>query len=99
MLGFSGLCIIFQIYSVIYKYNFKITNLIKNKFFHGITSILITYIILKIIKIDDIKSITSFSNTDMYINTISYNNLLLSYLVQIIGILSFLFLFYKFKRK
>ena len=34
MLGFSGLCIIFQIYSVIYKYKFKITRLILFKSLH-----------------------------------------------------------------
>ena len=34
MLGFSGLCIIFQIYSVIYKYKFKLKRLINFKVLH-----------------------------------------------------------------
>ena len=99
MIGFSGLCIIFQIYSVIYKYKFKITKLIKFKLLHGIISIFITYILIKIIGIDEQNILSSFSNIDTFENKISYNNLLIPYLTQTIGIICILVMYYVYKRK
>jgi len=46
IVNFSGMCILFQIQSVTYKYKFKLKNLILNKFVCGIISCFITYLIL-----------------------------------------------------
>lgn len=65
MLGFSGLSIIFQIYSCIYKANIKVYHIIKYKLIQGIISFAITYIILKFknIKTTNISLSSSLSNT------------------------------------
>ena len=47
-LGFSGLSIIFQIYSCIYKSKIKVFHIIKFKFLQGILSFIITFIILNV---------------------------------------------------
>ena len=48
MLGFSGLCIICQIYSVINSYKFSFFKLILAKLLQGIISFIITYLIISI---------------------------------------------------
>lgn len=48
MLSFSGLSIIFQIYSCIYKSGIKIWHIIKYKFIQGVLSAIITYMLLNI---------------------------------------------------
>lgn len=68
LLGFSGLCIIFQIYSVIYTSNFKLSSLLFFKLLHGILSSCITYILITLFKD---QTITVFNNsntiyTDIY---------------------------------
>jgi len=47
-LGFSSLSIIFQIFSCVYKNNFKFKNILKGKILHGILSGIITYALLSI---------------------------------------------------
>lgn len=47
-LGFSSLSIIFQIFSCVYLNKFRIKNILKGKFMHGIFSFLITYILVNI---------------------------------------------------
>lgn len=47
-LEFSGLSIIAQVYSIIYKYNFSITRYIKRKFIHGILCSFLTFLLYRI---------------------------------------------------
>ena len=67
LLGFSGICIILQIYSTIAKNHFSFIKLIKCKLIHGILSAIITYYLLKYTNIVDVASISIFSS----INTTS----------------------------
>lgn len=48
ILGFGGLSILFQVYSIIYKTNISIKPYLYGKFLHGIFSCTLTYIILKV---------------------------------------------------
>lgn len=64
LLGFSGICIILQIYSTIAKNNFSFLKLLKYKFIHGILSAIITYYLLKYTNIVDVTSISIFNPTD-----------------------------------
>lgn len=50
-LGFSSLSIAFQIFSCVYKNNFKFKNILKGKILHGIFSGIITYALLSIPRI------------------------------------------------
>ena len=96
-LGFSGLCVICQIYSVITKYNFSFKNLILSKLIHGIFSAIITYILLSFTNIVDIDSISVFGSIDNggKINTVNYmNNIKLSYIVSTFCIILILLIYY-----
>ena len=54
LLGFNGICIIFQIYSTVAKHNFDLFKIIKSKIIQGIISSFTTYILLGFIDISDI---------------------------------------------
>ena len=54
LLGFNGICIIFQIYSTVAKHNFDLFKIIKSKIIQGIISAFTTYILLGFIDISDI---------------------------------------------
>lgn len=47
LLGISGICVIFQIYSIIYKNKFSLLYLIFTKLLHGFISGIICYLLLK----------------------------------------------------
>lgn len=99
MLGFSGFCILFQIYSVIFSYKFSLFNLFKSKLLHGIISFTITYILLKIFNVNNV--IETFSTLDYIIN---FNKLYIkSYFlfITLIILIKFLLiiLYKKYKRK
>lgn len=74
LLGFSGMCIIFQIFSVIHEYGFKLKDLIISKIIHGILSGFISFIILKLIRYFNI--FIKFDNVDVFSNNNS-NNLII----------------------
>ena len=104
-LGFSGLCIICQIYSTICDSNFKLRDIVIPKIFHGIISTLITYILLRIITITDVNTVSVFSNieetqiNDMYISNIKFYYLI-STLVIIFSLLIYrIMLYFNSKRK
>ena len=69
MLGFSGLSIIFQVFSCIYKANIKLSHIIKYKLIQGILSFIITYLIINIKAIPNICKINlnGFSATSYFI--------------------------------
>lgn len=62
LLGFSGLSIIFQIKSCLKTLNISLRKLIIFKFFHGILSVLIAYILLKYTNILNMSNLSVFSN-------------------------------------
>ena len=69
LLGFSGICIMFQIYSVIYEDNYSFTDLLISKIIHGMLSGLISFIIIKILNIANINLQASnlvFNNIDTH---------------------------------
>lgn len=99
MLGFSGLCIIFQIYSVIYKYNFSLKRLVSFKLLHGIFSAIITYILLSIININNV-SIETFSNisTINFSNINNLSNIITTYIFEIVTLFILTMLFFKLNK-
>lgn len=70
LLGFSGLCIICQVYSTISNNLFNIKKLITYKFSQGLLSFIYTYFLLNIFKID-INNITVFKNIE---TSLTYSN-------------------------
>ncbi len=70
-LGFSGLCIISQIYSTICTHKFSLTKIILYKLLHGIISCIITYILIKFTGIVDISKFV-FNNNDTNIYEVNY---------------------------
>lgn len=102
VLGFSGLCIIAQIYSTICDQGFKLLPLLKAKGLHGILSCLLTYILLMWFPIQD-TGVNVFSSMDMtglqnneYVQTMKASYLCSAF--AIIGILA-LYYFYQKRRK
>ena len=104
LLGFSGLCILFQIFSTI-KYNlFSFKNLVIYKTIQGSISFILTYILIKLAKPYFTIDLTVFSNND-FIN-LSYfdfvNNLKVTYINSIFIIIFGLCIFhiiYTFSKK
>ncbi len=95
LLGFSGLCINFQIFSTLNDIKYKFSTLIKNKSIHGILSGIITYILIKFNFICDESSLV-FSSID-YTKTenIDYmSNLKQAYLVSTFFIIFILIIYY-----
>jgi hypothetical protein len=78
LLGFSGLSIIFQIKA---SCNIRLKNIIISKLFHGILSIILSYILLRYISIPSINVYSNVQNN--YINT----NFNLSYFYSIISMI------------
>lgn len=62
LMSFSGVCIILQVHSLIYKYNFSITKYILRKFVQGIISGLISIIVY----LFSYNSVSSFANLNIY---------------------------------
>lgn len=93
-LGFSGLCIICQIYSTVCESKFKVKDILLPKIFHGIISFLITYILLRFITITDVNTVSVFSNieetkiSDMYLSNIKFY-----YLISTLVIISSLIIY------
>ncbi|MEG0872438.1 MAG: hypothetical protein RSG48_00525 [Clostridia bacterium] len=106
IVGFSGICILCQIYSTVYKHGFSFKKIILSKFIQGILSFVITYIILSFVNISDILSqgctsnitIDVFSLQNSNIDYLEYINILkASYLNSIFFIIfilsTYLFIF------
>lgn len=70
-LGFSGLCILAQIYSTISDFKFSFLNIVMPKFVQGIISAIVTYILITFTNIFDISTLSVFNNTNL-----SYSNYL-----------------------
>ncbi len=74
-IGFSGFCILCQIYSVISNDNFKFIDILKPKLIQGIISSIITYILIKFTNFFNVDTLTIFNNQDsVYINKKIYIN-------------------------
>ena len=96
MLGFSGLCINFQIFSCLTDIPYKFKTLVKNKTIHGILSGITTYILLKLNFIQEATN-TVFSNNDYTLQATStyyIENIRKSYLVSTFAIICMLIIYY-----
>lgn len=69
-LGFGSFSIIFQIFSCVYKNNFKLKKILKGKLWHGIISSIITYILINIPLIYEHMNI--YTNTNYNIQNFNY---------------------------
>ncbi len=68
LLGFSGLCIISQIYSTVYMHKISIKNILFPKFLQGIFSFFITYILLRYGNFNITETQTVFNNSSTNID-------------------------------
>lgn len=99
LLGFSGLCIICQIYSTISKYKFSLKKLILAKFIHGIFSMAITYILINYTNVLDFNTISVYSNIEENTKEYYIYNIKKAYLISTSLISIFLFIYYFIRRK
>lgn len=97
--GFSGLCIIFQIYSCICIKDFSIKKLILFKILHGIISCFLSYILLKYTNIFNGNTINVYNSVDELKKTYYIHNMKISYLVSTIIIILILFIYYIIHKK
>lgn len=88
VLGFSGLCIIFQVISSIDNLDIRPKRIVIFSIIHGILSAIITYILLRYTNILDITSLTISASIDQYITIEDFrNNVFMSYIYSIAYIL------------
>ena len=99
LLGFSGLCIICQIYSTISKYKFSFKKLLASKFIHGIFSMVITYILINYTNIFNIDTISVYSQIDQVKRSYYVYNMKKAYLLSTTLIIVFLLIYYIIRKK
>ena len=99
LLGFSGLCIICQIYSTISKYKFSFKKLLASKFIHGIFSMGITYILINYTNIFNIDTISVYSQIDQVKRSYYVYNMKKAYLLSTSLIIVFLLIYYIIRKK
>lgn len=99
LLGFSGLCIICQIYSTISKYKFSFKKLLLSKFIHGIFSMGITYILINYTNILDGETINVYSSIDENVRDYYVYNMKYAYLISTFSIILLLFIYYIIRKK
>jgi hypothetical protein len=84
VLGFSGLCILFQVISTIDNLNIRPKKIIMFGIIHGIISAIITYILLRYTNMLNIDNISIYNSIDQTITVEEFrNNILMSYLYSI----------------
>lgn len=98
LLGFSGLCIISQIYSTISKYKFSFVKLLFWKLIHGIISVILTYIAIKYTNISINNVAEVYSSADESLREYYLLNMKYSYLLSTGIILLFLYIYYLTKK-
>lgn len=81
LLGFSGICIISQIYSVINSKQFSLNLLIISKIIHGILSSIICFILLKLNIFNIYNELETFSNINLFNYTTSNNYITFFYMI------------------
>lgn len=95
LLGFSGLCIIFQVFSTISEHNFKFRKLIFFKLLHGILSAIITYALLRYTNLLNFDSLQILNNLDSYTTLFEFRaSLTKAYLISVSIILVILACFW-----
>lgn len=99
LLGFSGLCIICQIYSTISKYKFSFKKLLASKFIHGIFSMGITYILINYTNIFNIDTVNVYSQIDQVKRCYYVYNMKKAYLLSTSLIILFLLIYYIIRKK
>ena len=83
ILGFSGICIIFQIYSCIYTKNISIFHILKYKLIQATLSSIITYSILKFANIDNNLSIIILPKLNNYSYFLIFTSILFIFAANI----------------
>lgn len=83
ILGFSGICIIFQIYSCIYTKNISIFHILKYKLIQATLSSIITYSILKFTNIDNNLSIIILPKLNNYSYFLIFTSILFIFAANI----------------
>ena len=81
LLGFSGICIIAQIYSVINSKHFSLNLLIISKIIHGVLSSIICFILLKLNIFNIYNVLETFSNINLFNYTPSNNYIIFFYMI------------------
>ena len=81
LLGFSGICIIAQIYSVINSKHFSLNLLIISKIIHGVFSSIICFILLKLNIFNIYNELQTFANNEIHSYTFTNNFTLLFYII------------------
>lgn len=99
LLGFSGLCIICQIYSTISKYKFSFKKLLASKFIHGIFSMGITYILINYTNFFNIDTVSVYSQIDQIQRSYYVYNMKKAYLLSTSLIIVFLLIYYIIRKK
>lgn len=94
MLGFSGICIILQIYSTISKNNFSFLRLLKYKLNHGILSAIITYILLKYTNVINVASIPILNSIGNIKNYSGYKDIIYKSYIYSFSIILFAIFIY-----
>ena len=72
VLSFSGMAIIFQIYSCIYKIPIKLSHIFKYKLMQGLISAIMTYILVSIIKSTDYINLNLKPASTLFNETLTY---------------------------
>lgn len=97
--GFSGLCIIFQIYSCISIKDFSFKSLILFKILHGIISCFITYILLIYTNFFNGSTISIYNSVDELKKNYYIHNMKIAYLVSTLIIILILYIYYIIHKK
>lgn len=96
-LGFSGLCILCQIYATVYQNKFSFTHLFCHKLLQGIFSFIITYVLLLFIPITD--TLAPVYGTIDPMSQYYLTNMKISYLVSTFVILMGIGVYYILDKK
>ena len=95
LLGFSGICILTQVYSTISKHSFSFTRILLFKFLQGVISFFITYLILLFLGSNHISDIYVFNNLNENITYSDFlNNISNYYLNSMLIIIAFTIIIY-----
>lgn len=99
LLGFSGFCILAQLYSTISQEKLSLKLLLIGKFFQGILSMMITYILITYTEYFNLKTISAYSCIDDNLRQNYIYNMKLSYLISTFIIIFFIIIYYTIQKK
>lgn len=89
LLGFSGMCILFQIYSTICTHNFSFSKLFLFKLVQGILSASISYLLIRYTNIFNIQSIAILNQIDRNIEYENFKSLVATSYIHSLALILF----------